>query len=93
MSFEWLFPLVLPFVFGLLIGLFVKQAIKLVTLAIAIVALLALTGAATFTLPDLWKRASEFLPTLSAWSQSVIGTLPYSVATFALGLVVGIWKG
>ncbi len=93
MSFEWLFPLVLPFLFGLLLGLFVKQALKLATLLVAFLALLAVAGVATVSLPDLWKKASESLPTLASWAQGIIGTLPYQIAAFAFGLALGVWKG
>jgi uncharacterized membrane protein (Fun14 family) len=93
MSFEWLFPLVLPFLFGLLVGLFIKQALKLVTLVIALLALLAVAGVSTVSLPNLWERASEALPTFASWAQGIIGTLPYQLAAFALGLALGVWKG
>jgi uncharacterized membrane protein (Fun14 family) len=93
MSFEWIFPLVLPFLFGLLIGLFVKQAIKLVTLVIALIALFTLAGVATVTIKDLWEKASRALPTLASWAEGIIGTAPYGIAAFAMGLLIGVWKG
>ncbi len=93
MSYEWLFPLVLPFIFGLLVGLFVKQAIKLVTLVIALLSLLTVAGVATVKIPDLWEKAAQALPTLASWTQGVIGNASYGFVAFAIGLAIGVWKG
>lgn len=93
MNVEVLFPLVLPFLFGLLVGLFVKHVIKLAVFILLFIAISAVAGVATLTLPQLWERASRSLPAFASWAQGIIGTLPYSICAFAVGLAIGLWKG
>jgi uncharacterized membrane protein (Fun14 family) len=93
MSFEWVFPLILPFLFGLLVGLFIKQVIKLATLLLAFLALFAVAGIATVSVKDLWDKASKALPTFASWAEGIIGVAPYGIAAFAFGLLLGVWKG
>jgi len=93
-SVAWLVPLVAPLIVGFIVGALVKRALKLALLVVALVAVLALFGYISVpSLRDLARAALAVLPRL--WSElgPLINLLPYSSATFIVGLVLGLWKG
>lgn len=92
-EFAWIVPVVVPFIIGLLIGLIIKRAITLVLALLILVIILVATGYVSLTFQDLFNRAMEFLPRIIELGGSLQNVLPYSSATFLIGLLLGLWKG
>lgn len=92
-EFAWIVPVVVPFIIGLLIGLIIKRAITLVLALLILVIILVATGYVSLTFQDLFDRAMEFLPRIIELGGSLQNVLPYSSATFLIGLLLGLWKG
>ncbi|MEM4610443.1 MAG: hypothetical protein QW190_06120, partial [Thermoproteota archaeon] len=84
---------VVPFIIGLLIGLIIKRAITLVLALLILIIILVATGYVSLTFQDLFDRAMEFLPRIIELGGSLQNVLPYSSATFLIGLLLGLWKG
>lgn len=84
----------LPLVIGFIVGLIIKNFLKIGLLIAAILLLLIIAG---FLSPDqVLKPLLGFLKsssTVSAWINRVAGYLPYTSLTFVLGLVIGFLKG
>jgi uncharacterized membrane protein (Fun14 family) len=84
----------LPLVIGFIVGLLIKNFLKIGLLIAAIVLLLIIAG---FLSPDqVLKPLLGFLKsssTVSAWISRVAGYLPYTSLTFILGLIIGFLKG
>ncbi|MEM2087761.1 MAG: hypothetical protein QW542_07670 [Thermoproteota archaeon] len=92
-EFAWVVPVVVPFIIGLLIGLIIKRAITLVLALLILIIILVATGYVSLTFQDLFDRAMEFLPRIIELGGSLQNVLPYSSATFLIGLLLGLWKG
>ncbi|MCX8183727.1 MAG: hypothetical protein N3F08_04850 [Crenarchaeota archaeon] len=92
-EFAWIVPVVVPFIIGLLVGLIIKRAITLVLALLILIIILVATGYVSLTFQDLFERAMEFLPTVIELGGSLQNVLPYSSATFLIGLLLGLWKG
>ncbi|MBO3799050.1 MAG: hypothetical protein QXU11_08560 [Thermoproteota archaeon] len=92
-EFAWIVPVVVPFIIGLLIGLIIKRAITLVLALLILIIILVATGYVSLTFQDLFDRAMEFLPRIIELGGSLQNVLPYSSATFLIGLLLGLWKG
>ena len=88
-----LIPLLLPFVIGLLVGVVVKHGLKLLVAIAALVIVLIATGYLNLTYQDAVNKALQLLPKLINTGQWVLDLLPYSAATFLIGLALGLWKG
>jgi uncharacterized membrane protein (Fun14 family) len=86
--------LLLPLVLGIIVGLIVKSVIK-IGLALAILAvILIFLGIVTpdQVLQPILSLAKQG-PALTAEVQRLSGFLPYSSATFIIGLAIGFFKG
>ncbi|MEM2057973.1 MAG: hypothetical protein QXY99_06880, partial [Thermoproteota archaeon] len=92
-EFAWIVRVVVPFIIGLLIGLIIKRAITLVLALLILIIILVATGYVSLTFQDLFDRAMEFLPRIIELGGSLQNVLPYSSATFLIGLLLGLWKG
>jgi uncharacterized membrane protein (Fun14 family) len=84
----------LPLVIGFIVGLLIKNFLKIGLLIAAILLLLIIAG---FLSPDqVLKPLLGFLKsgsTVSDWINRVAGYLPYTSLAFVLGLVIGFLKG
>ena len=89
----WLVPVVVPFIIGLLTGAVIKRTIKLMVVIVALVIVLVATGVVSMTFEDIYERAMEFLPTIVEKGGVLENILPYSSATFLVGLALGLWRG
>ncbi|MGQ9781261.1 MAG: hypothetical protein ACUVQ8_03255 [Nitrososphaeria archaeon] len=93
-EFAWIIPIVIPFLIGLIVGVIIKRTVKLV---IAVIVLLIILVAIGYTqipaFEDIAKATLKYLPTLWAEAAPLINMLPYSSATFLVGLALGLWKG
>ena len=88
-----LIPLVLPFVIGLLVGVIVKRGLKLLIAIVVLVIVLVATGLLNLTFQDTLSKSLQLLPNLIHSGQWALDILPYSAATFLIGLALGLWKG
>lgn len=73
-------------------GTIIKKAIKLVLAVIALIIVLVATGSLNITFEDLWGKAMEFLPKLYESGSGYLDVLPYTSATFLIGLGLALWK-
>ncbi|MBA7502162.1 hypothetical protein ES706_00744 [subsurface metagenome] len=73
-------------------GTIIKKAIKLVLAVIALIIVLVATGSLNITFEDLWGKAMEFLPKLYESGSGYLDVLPYTSATFLIGLGLAFWK-
>ncbi|MGB9717502.1 MAG: hypothetical protein ACPL4E_03545 [Thermoproteota archaeon] len=89
----WIVPVVVPFIIGLLVGLIIKRAVTLVLALLILIIILVATGYVSLTFQDLFDRAMELLPKVVELGGSLQNVLPYSSATFLIGLLLGLWKG
>ncbi|MGQ9597409.1 MAG: hypothetical protein ACUVQY_03105 [Thermoproteota archaeon] len=89
----WIIPIVVPFIIGLLVGLVIKRTLKLVLAIALLVIILIVTGYVSLTFQDIFDRAMEFLPKIIDLGGGLQNILPYSSATFLIGLILGLWKG
>jgi len=92
-EFALLIPLVLPLIIGLLVGIVVKHGLKLLIAIAALVIVLVTTGYLNISFQDTLSKALQLLPKLINTGQWVLDLLPYSAATFLIGLALGLWKG
>ena len=91
---SWLVPIVAPFFIGLLTGVIIKRALKLALAVLALILALAAFGYITMpSIQELLNAALKFLPKIQEELGPLINLLPYSSATFIIGLVIGLWKG
>ncbi len=91
-EYAWLIPIVVPFIIGLLVGAIIKKVIKLALAVMALIIVLVATGSMTVTFEDLWGKAMEFLPKLYESGEGYLDVLPYTSATFLIGLALALWK-
>ena len=89
----WIIPVVAPFIIGLLVGAVVKKAFSLVLLVVAFVIVLVVVGAVSLSFQDIYEKAMQYLPKLYDAGMGWINVLPYSSASFLVGLALGLWKG
>jgi hypothetical protein len=84
----------LPLVIGFIVGLLIKEFLKIGLIIAAIILLLIVAG---FLSPDqVLKPLLGFLKSSSSvsdWVKRVAGYLPYTSLTFIVGLVIGFLKG
>jgi len=93
-EFAWIIPIVIPFLIGLIIGVVVKKTIKLILAVVVLIAILVVVGYTQLpTFEDIAGAATKYLPMLWAEAGPLINILPYSSATFLVGLALGLWKG
>ena len=89
----WIVPVWMPFLIGLLVGVVVKKSIKLLFAIGALLILLVLTGYVSLTYQDVFDQAMKFLPKIIQTGSGFLEVLPYSAATFIIGLALGLWRG
>ena len=89
----WIVPVIIPFLIGLLVGVIVKNSFKLLFTIGALLILLVLTGYISLTYHDVFDQAMKILPQIIPAGSGFFEILPYSTATFIIGLAVGLWKG
>ncbi|MCS7140027.1 MAG: FUN14 domain-containing protein [Candidatus Nezhaarchaeota archaeon] len=90
----WIIPILVPFFIGLFIGMIIKRALKLALAVIALIMVLIIFG--YITIPGIEKiieKTITFLPKIQSELGPLINVIPYSSATFLIGLVIGLWKG
>lgn len=92
-EYAWVVPVIVPLLIGLLVGAIIKRTIKLVLAAVGLVILLIATGYLTLTYLDLYDSAMKLLPKVISTGQGALDVLPYSSATFLIGLALGLWRG
>ena len=89
----WIVPVLLPLGIGLVVGLVLKHAIRLLLAIAALAILLVLFGAISLTYQDIFDQALKVLPRIIGLGSGFIGVLPYSSLTFLIGLGLGLWRG
>ena len=90
----WIIPLAAPFVMGLLVGVIVKRGLKLIIALVVLVIALAAVGYTQLpTVEGFLRDALSYLPIIWAKASPLVNILPYSSASFLLGLAIGLWKG
>ena len=89
----WIVPVIIPALFGLLVGVIAKHSMRLMFSVTALVVLLVLTGIVSLTAQDVFDQAMKFLPRIIGTGSGLIDVLPYSSITFIIGLALGLWKG
>lgn len=92
-EFAWILPTVAPFLIGLLVGLIVKRTFKLVMLIVALIVILVAVGYVSLSFTNLYENALHYLPRLIDTGMALGDVLPYSSASFLIGLAIGLWKG
>ena len=88
-----LIPLILPLVIGLLVGVIIKRSFSVIIAIVALVIILVVTGYLNITFQDALNEALKMLPNLINTGQWVLDFLPYSSASFLIGLAIGLWRG
>ena len=91
-EYAWIVPIVVPFLIGLLAGVIIKKAVKLILAVTALLVVLIATGYLHMTFEDIWGEAMKFLPRLYESGKAYLDILPYSSAAFLIGLVLALWK-
>ncbi|MER3447922.1 MAG: hypothetical protein C4291_14320 [Candidatus Dadabacteria bacterium] len=76
------FPIIIPFIIGLLVGAIVKRTIKLVLGIVALALILVVSGYVGLTLPDIFSKTMEVLHRIVKTGQALLDVLPYSSITF-----------
>ena len=89
----WILPVVAPFILGLLAGFIIKRTVKLIFMVVALIIVLAATGYVSITFKGIYEKAMEILPKIIETGTGFTNVLPYSSATFLIGLALGLWKG
>ncbi|MEM3403827.1 MAG: hypothetical protein QXJ17_04785 [Nitrososphaeria archaeon] len=93
-EYAWLIPLAIPFLIGLIVGVVIKRTLKLIIILVVLILVLVAVGYTQLpAFDDIAKAASKYLPTLWEEAGPLINMIPYSSATFLLGLGIGLWKG
>ena len=90
-------PVVAPFLIGLIVGVIIKRAFKLIVVVIALVLILIAFGyMAMPSLPgfgELFQNAMKYLPLIQKEGGALVNLFPYSSASFLVGLGLGVWRG
>ena len=89
----WIVPVIIPALIGLLVGVIAKHSMRLMFSVTALVVLLVLAGYISLTFQEVFDQAMKFLPRIIGTGSGIIDVLPYSTATFLIGLALGLWKG
>lgn len=89
----WLVPIVAPFLIGLFVGVIVRKSVKIVFPIVALLIILVATGYITLSFQDVFDKAMSLLPQFIDTGRGFLDVLPYSSASFLVGLALGLWKG
>lgn len=89
----WLIPVAMPFIIGLLLGLLVKHATKILPLIAALIAVLAGLAYITIRIQDIYEGAMMVLPKIIESGNKLISALPYMSIAFISGLLLGLRIG
>ena len=89
----WVGLILLPLGIGVVVGLIVKHAIKLMFAIAALAILLVLSGAISLTYQDIFCQAFKVLARIIEIIRVFVDVLPYSSLTFLIGLGLGLWRG
>ena len=93
-SIALIIPLIVPFIIGLLAGVIVKRALKLILVIIVLVIVLAVVGYVQLpSVEAILRQGLTYLPPIQEKASPIVNILPYSSASFLLGLALGLWKG
>lgn len=93
-EYAWIIPLAVPFLIGLFAGVIVKRALKLILVIIALIIILVVVGYTQFPSTEtLIKDALNYLPIIQEKASPLVNILPYTSASFLIGLALGLWKG
>lgn len=91
---EWLIPVAITFVIGVLVGALVKQGLKLLIGLIALIGVLSAAGYVGVPgVKEIFDRGMEQFPKLFGEAQTWFNMLPFGSISFLLGLALGFWKG
>lgn len=94
LSTTFIIEALLPLAIGFAVGLLLKKFVEIGIIIAAILLLLIIVG---FLSPDqVLKPLIGYLKsgsTVEAWVKRVAGYLPYTSATFIIGLIIGFLKG
>jgi len=85
--------LLVPLVMGILVGAAIKRTIKLAVVIAALAILLVAFGYVSLSFTQLLAAAQAYLPKLLSVGGELVHMLPYSSASFLVGLALGLWKG
>ncbi|MFQ6011835.1 MAG: hypothetical protein ACE5KG_06655 [Nitrososphaerales archaeon] len=89
----WLVPIAVPLLIGLFVGSICRRSIKILFPIVDLVIVLVATGYITLSFQDVFDRAMDLLPRLLNTGQGFVDSLPYTSASFLIGLALGLWKG
>lgn len=93
-DYAWIIPLVVPLIIGLLLGVILKRTVKLAILLVALIIVLGAVGYTQLpTIHEILAKALTYLPIIRKEAGVLVNILPYSSATFLIGLAIGLWKG
>ena len=93
-EYAWIIPVVIPFLIGLMAGVIIKRALKLIIAVVALVIILAAVGYVELpSLEAIIKNALTYLPLIQEKASPLVNIIPYSSASFLIGLGLGLWKG
>lgn len=97
MTIDVLIALAVPFVLGLLSGVIVKKAMGLIITVTALVIILVATGYVSIGFEGIKDHLLELVPKLTDQGPGVapdwLNVLPYTSASFLVGLALGLWRG
>jgi len=89
----WVIPVTLSFLIGLLFGFIVKRTFKLLMLILILLGILIGFFYVTIIFQDIYESAMAILPKIIGYESALINILPYMLVAFAVGLLIGLWKG
>ena len=93
-EYAWIVPVVVPLIMGLLVGAILKRTVKLSMLLLGLIIALGAVGYTQIpTVHDILAKALMYLPIIMKEAGVLINILPYSSATFLIGLAIALWKG
>ncbi len=94
LSATFLVAAIVPLIIGFIVGVIIRSALKIGIAIAVIIILLIVVGVIS---PDQVLQPLLSIvksgPDLVAYAQRVANYLPYSSATFIVGLAIGLWKG
>ena len=94
LSTTFLVAAVVPLILGFIVGVIIRSALKIgIAIAVVIVLLIVLGVVSPGQVLQPLLSIIKSGPGLVAYAQRVADYLPYSSATFIVGLAVGLWRG
>ncbi len=81
-----------PFIVGLIVGYFIKKALKWAIIAGLIIVVIAYFGFFGLSLSTLGDLATQYGPAAAQWAIALFGLLPLGLG-FIIGLIIGFIAG